>query len=462
MLEIVKYCHKFCVFHKDSRNKLSTSKINFTDSSIILWELSTIFISTKKNQTLNFPFFIATRIAINRQKTFSKFIIRLSVTATALSVMTMIITLAFVNGFQKTISEKVFSFWGHIHVQHLETTKSLVAEESPINTSDTIAGILKLQKKVVEINRFATKSAVVEKLKNIEGVLIKGVNKEYNQLHIQPFLKKGKWINFKDSMYSKEVVVSEFLARELAIEVGDTIRIHFISTNDTKESKQRKVLVSGIYKTGIEEYDKLFVLADIRFIQRVNNWDENQIGGYELFLDDYKNMDEISNQISDALPLDWISKSTRDIYPNIFDWLNIQDVNKNVVFIIMSLVAIINLITCLLVLVLERTKMVGILKAVGIADNQLQQIFIFYAFAISILGIGIGAISGIGLCYLQQITHFISLDESAYYVSYAPISIVWWQVVGVCLATTLICFFSLLIPSLIVKRMKPVKAIQFN
>ena len=376
--------------------------------------------------------------------------------------MAMIATVSFVNGFQETISEKVFSFWGHIHVQHLEANKSLVAEETPIEKNDTILGLIKHQTGIKHISIFSTKSAVIEKDKEIEGVLLKGIDIDYDSSRFLPFIISGRWINFRDSNYSKEILISQPIANSLKLRVHDTVRVHFIATKVGESSTYRKLIVSGIYKTGIEEYDKLFVILDIRLIQKINNWNTSQIGGYEITINDYKQIDEFNTTLFDKLPNEWISKTTKEIYPNIFDWLNIQNVNRNVIIIIMSVVAIINLITCLLVLVLERTKMVGILKSFGTPDWHIQQIFLYHAFAITIIGIGGGLIAGVGLCWLQQTTHFIHLDESSYYVSYAPIKIVGWQVALICISTGIICFLSLIIPTLIVKNLSPVNAIKFR
>ncbi len=220
----------------------------------------------------------------------------------------------------------------------------------------------------------------------------------------------------------------------------------------------------GIYKTGIEEYDKLFAIADLRLLRRINHWGEHGIGGYEIFLNNYKNIDTVNNLLYTQyqLPGAWISRSVKEIYPNIFDWLSIQDTNRDVIFIVMSIVAIINLVTCLLILVLERTRMVGILKAVGTSDTSIQHIFLYYATIIAGAGILIGFVAGTGLCLLQQYTGFIHLDESAYYVSVAPVTIVWWQVGVVCAATFVVCYVSLILPTFFVKRIKPVKAIQFK
>ncbi len=410
---------------------------------------------------MNLAFTIAKRVSFNGQRSFSGFIIRLSIAATALSVMAMIITLAFVNGFQQRVSEKVFSFWGHVRVQKYEPNRSLISEESPVVMSDSVEAIIRNEPGVKQVQRFATKSAVIERHKEIENVLLKGIERSYDSTMLKPYITEGRWLQFSDSLYSREVMISAQLAAELNIKLKDTVTLYFISILDGTRT-YRKLQVSGIYRTGIEEYDKLFILGDLRLIQRVNNWEANQAGGYEIFLQNYKSLDSVSNRLTDALPPEWVSRSIREVYPNIFDWLNIQDVNRNVIFIVMAVVAIINLVTCLLILILERTRMVGILKALGATNGLIQQVFLYNASLITLLGIGIGFIAGTGICLLQQYTGFIRLDESAYYVSTAPVRIIWWQVAAVCAATAIVCYLSLIIPTLVIRKINPVKAIQFR
>lgn len=407
--------------------------------------------------------FIAKRIAFNSQQSFSRFIIRLAITATTVSVAAMIITLAFVNGFQQTVSQKVFSFWGHVRLQQYEANKALVAEETPLDKNDSIITYIKAMEGIATVQSFATKSAVLQQQTSIEGILFKGVEKDYNFGHLKNFLQAGRWPNFNDSLYSRDIIISQSMADQMQIKLNDTIKIHFIDAVGGK-SNFRRLTVSGIYKTGIEEYDKLFAIGDLRLIQRLNNWQPNQIGGYEIYLDDYKRMSEINQFILDKniIPSNWISKTVKEVYPNIFDWLGIQDVNRDVIIIIMAIVAIINLITCLLILVLERTRMVGILKAIGSTDNTIQRIFLYHATYITIIGVASGLFFGLGLCLLQQATGFITLDETAYYVSTAPVKLIWWQIVIVCLGTILVCFLSLILPTLLVRALKPVKAIQFR
>ncbi len=410
---------------------------------------------------MNTSFFIAKRLAFSKQQSFSRFIIRLSVGATAVGVAAMIITLCFVNGFQQSVSQKIYSFWGHIRVQHFEPDKSLVAEEMPITKNETVLATIKKTTGVETVQAFATKSAVIEKNKNIDGIILKGIENTYDSIQLQPYMVEGRWINFKDSSYSKEIILSKQLAQLLKIQLNDVINIYFIRSEDGTRT-YRKLTVAGIYKTGIEEYDKLFAIGDIRLIQKINNWQSDQIGGYEIFTSNKNQADSINSSLLNELPTEWMSRTIQSIYPNIFDWLSIQDVNRNVIFIIMAIVAIINLITCLLILILERTKMIGLLKSIGASDKNIIQIFLYYATVIAGLGILIGFIAGTGISLLQLYTGFIQLDESSYYVSNAPILIIWWQIAAVCAATLFTCFLMLILPALLIRKINPITALQFR
>ena len=424
---------------------------------------------------MNVASFIAKRIAFNKQKSFSRFIIRLATAATAVSVAAMIITLAFVEGFQESIGQKVFSFWGHLRVQQYEPNRALVAEESSMQKDAAVYRLIKNTPDVKQIQAYATKLTVLEKNKEIEGVLIKGVEENYDFKMLQPFLKNGRWIDFKDTIYSKEIVLSQNIADKLQVHVGDTISCIFIASNNPNVGTNntgsllsgikpviRKVSVVGIYKVGIEDYDKLFALADIRLLRKANNWSNTQIGAYEVFLNNYHQIDTASNYLNNQLPPEWMSRSIKEVFPNIFGWLGILDVNRNVIFIVMSAVAIINLITCLLIFALERIRMIGVLKALGSTDSVIQKIFLYHASLIALRGVIIGFLFGVGICLLQQYTGFIKLDETAYFISYAPVKIIWWQVILVCLASLVVCFLALILPALFVRSIKPVRAIRFE
>lgn len=407
--------------------------------------------------------FIAQRIAFNKQKSFSRFIIRLAVAATTVSVAVMIVTLAMVNGFQEVVSQKVFSFWGHVRVQHFEPSKVTIAEELPIQRNDTVLRTLQNNPAIATIQTFGTRYAMLKKKnsENMEGALLKGVEKEYNFNTLNGFLKEGRWIKFQDSSFSNEINISAYTAKQLDVKVGDTLILFFIQANSTTP-RARPLKIAGIFKTGIEEYDKSYAIGDLKLIQKLNDWQPDEIGGYEIFLKDYEQMDSVSYQIYEELPAAWNSRTIREIYPNIFDWLNIQNMNKGVVITIMIVVAIINLITCLIILVLERTRMIGILKAVGMPDWSIRTIFLYHASMITGLGIVLGLAVGLGVCFLQQSTGIISLNEEAYYMAVAPIKIVWWQVLAVAAGTLVVCFATLVVPTVVIRMIKPVKAIQFR
>ena len=411
---------------------------------------------------MNVASFIANRIAFNRENSFSRFIIRLSLAATIISVAVMIVALALVNGFQETVSNKVFSFSGHVRVQYKQALRGPVTEEIPIEINAAAVAAIKKDPRVKSMHPYATRYAILKNADAMEGVLLKGLNQEFDFNLLKPFLKEGHWIKFNDSSYSREIIVSAHTAKQLQVKLNDKILIYFIRPDGSL--RPDKLDVVGIYKTGIDDYDKNISIGDLKLIRRLNDWKENEIGGYEVFLTDFNQMEKTSEDLyaMTDFPETWDTQPIRSIYPNIFDWLNLQDLTRNVLIGFMGGVALINLITCLIILVLERIRMVGVLKALGATDWIIQKIFLRHSILITSAGIVLGTLFGLVLLYIQKTTGFIKLKEEAYYMSEAAVKIVWWQVLLVCALTFLVSLLVLLIPTYIVKRVKPVKAIQFK
>lgn len=411
---------------------------------------------------MNLSSFIARRIAFNREKTFSKFIINIALAAVALSVAVMILATALVNGFQQAVSRKVFSFWGHIHITTFQPNASPLTEEIPFTASDSLEKAVAAIPGVKSIDRYATKSAILKTRDEIEGVIFKGVGKHYHRDHLLQFLTAGHFIRFPDSGYSRDIIISDYLARELELKLNDPVIIYFIE-NAGELPRARKLTITGIYKTSIEEYDKTYVIGDIGLLQQLNGWTPEQTGGYEIFLNDYRQMDTISDDIyRHYLPEKLTTLTIRQIYPNIFDWLNLQNMNEVIIIVIMAIVAVINMITAMLILILERTNMTGVLKSLGMRNWPLQKIFIYQSAYIVLMGVLLGNIFGLGLAFLQKTTGFFKLSEATYYMPVAPVYIKWWEIACIDLGTLLVCVLILIIPSFLIRKVTPVRAIGFK
>jgi lipoprotein-releasing system permease protein len=410
---------------------------------------------------LNLSRFIARRIAFNSEHSFSRFIIRLAIAATAISIMAMILTIAFAQGFKEAISDKMYSFSGHIRIMHFESEKTEIAEEKPVTVNDTVLNIIKSDPAVKYYYAFATKDAILKGPESFEGLKLKGVEPDFSFTHLQQFLTNGRWIHFPDSGYSNEIDLSDYTAKQLKLKTGDKLFAYFIQPDGTK--RVRPMIVAGTYKTGIENYDRVTALVDIRLIQRLNNWTPKEIGGYELFISDYEMADSVSNRIYDKLPHRWNSQSISGIYASLFDWLNLQDTTIIIVIVIMVLVALLNLVTCLIILLLERTRMIGLLKSLGSGDRMIQKIFLYHGALITFGGIILGNSLGLIFYWLQKKYGLITLPEESYYISTAAVSIGCQQVFWVNLGTFVVCFVVLLLPSFwIIRRLNPVRAIAFN
>ncbi len=409
---------------------------------------------------MNLPFFIAKRLSTRRQSGFSRYIINLAIFATAISVATMIVAVSFVNGFQFVIQEKVHGFWGHIRVQQFLGEDAGLGEEQPMNRSLEIEALLNKTTGVRSVEAYATKSALLKSSTAIESILLKGVDQSWHPNWRGITLLEGRWPKFSNPSYPLEITLSELVSKKLQVKNNDSIVVFFFRTDGSQSA--RKVHVCGIYKTGIEDYDKNFSIIDLRLIQRLNNWNKDQMGGYELLLHDPKQANSTQARLYEALPQAWYCETIASIFPNIFDWLNLQGQIKNMLLLIMMIIAVMNGMTCLIILMLERTRMSGMLKAMGASDGMIQSIFLYQALYIGSLGIGLGTLLGCGICWLQMATGFIQLDESAYFISTAAVVMNGWEILLIDLGTWLICLVMLILPTRLIKRVQPIKAIRFK
>lgn len=403
---------------------------------------------------------MATRLAFRSRKSFSQFIIRLATAATALSVAVMIVTLGFLNGFQEAVSEKVFHFWGHVRIQQDLDSKTVLGEETPIPAHPGVEDLVRRQPGVRSVERFATRSAILKRGSSIENVILKGMDSSFQPGHRTSFLTSGTWPSLRDSGYGQEIAVSDYTARRLELRKGDSLWGFFFREDGGKSV--RKLRISGTFRTGIDEYDRHYALGDIRLIRRLNGWGENDIGGYEVFLENAHEADSAATRLYPLLPQGWYSRSIRELFPHIFDWLGLQGQIRNILIVIMMFIAAVNLITCLIILQLERVRMTGILKALGAGQSVLRRIFLYYAAWISLGGLLLGNLLGLGLCWLQDATGLIRLDEEAYFLSEAQVSLSAAEVIGVNLATFLCCLITLTLPTLLVRRVSVVKSLRFR
>lgn len=397
----------------------------------------------------------------NREQSISGFIIRLAAAATAVSIAAIIITLSMVNGFQQTVSEKVFRFWGHIRVNELQPFRSSLSEETPLRLSDTLSQAIAQTPGITHFHAFATRSVVLRTAGNFEGVLLKGVDRDFTK---SPFAQKGllagKMIAFRDSGYSNEILLSDNVAKQLDLAVGSELQLFFL--REGEDIRTRKAIVAGLYHTGIEEYDNNFAIGDLGFLQSLIQWQPNEAAGYEIWIDNAAAAESAASSLYTQLPQGIQAKPLASIYPNIFDWLAIQNQTRKIVVLIMLLVASMNLITCLLILVMERTRMIGVLSALGLSPRGLNQIFWVYSASIAGIGILSGLLLALGLLWLQQATGFIRMDEATYYVDRMPVSIKWVEVMGVVVGSFLVCLLALRIPLVFIKRISVVKALRFS
>lgn len=434
---------------------------------------------------MNIPFFIAKKVISNPSHSFSKLIIRIAIVAIALGMTVMIVASSLISGFKQEITGKIFGFWGHIHIMDFEAVKSNSYETVPMPTDQefypTITDVENFKYPdhfkflgyeneewistkttkggVRHIQTTAQKIGVIKTKDEIEGIVLKGIGKDYDWDNLNKFIVEGERLNLMDSTMSKEILISQQTSSRLELKINDQFLIYFVKG---ESQLKKKFKVKGIYKTGLEEYDSRFALIDIRQIQKINGWAENEVSGFELFIEHLDDMNPIRDVVYDQVPMNIYVSTIEEVDPNIFGWLELQNVNERVILILMLIVGIINMITALIILILERTNMIGTLKALGANNWTIQKIFLYYGAYITLIGLFFGNLIGIGLCFIQEYFGLITLPEEDYYVSVAPIDLDFLQISFLNIGTLIVTVLVLIIPSFLVRVISPVKAIRFK
>lgn len=374
-----------------------------------------------------------------------------------LGLAVMILSVAIVKGFKSEIREKVRGFSGDIQISKLDLNTSF--ENSPFSVSKDTLNQLASMPGVSYLQAFATKPGIINTNNEVEGVVLKGVDRSYRWEYFKKTLVAGNVIDFSDSVKARtQILISKYTADRLNLKVGDDFLMYFIENS----LRKRKFVIQGIYNLGVEEVDKTFVIGDLSLIRSLNKWNKSQVGGYELRVDDFNQLEETTNQIYDNINIELRSFSVKDYYPTIFEWLSLLDVNAQVILVLMMAVAVINMISALLIMILERTNMIGILKALGSTNWNVRKIFLYNAAYLIGFGLLLGNILGIGLGLIQAETHFFKLDQASYYMSFVPVQLEIQDILLLNAGTLIISILVLLIPSLLVTRISPLKAISFK
>lgn len=406
---------------------------------------------------MSFASFISARITFKSKRTFSKLIVRIAIIGIMLGLGVMILSLAIVKGFKHEIREKVRGFAGDIRVIKFDLNSSY--DSSPITyDSDFVKRALK-SPLVTRVMPTATKPGIIKANNEIEGVVLKGVDKTYDFSYFKKMTVAGDVIDFKDSVEAqKEIMLSQQTANRLKLKVGDKLLMYFVQN----PLRKRQFKIKGIFSIGVEEVDKTFVIGALSLINRLNDWKPGEIGQYELRITDFDQVNYAANKLDDILPIKLKSRTVMEDYPTIFEWLNLLDVNSVVMLVLMVIVAVINMISALLIMILERTAMIGMFKAMGATNWNIQKVFLFNATYLIGLGLLLGNILGVGLGYFQQQTHFFKLDEASYYMTFVPVQFSLSDILLLNLGTLVICLLVLIVPSMLVSKISPVKAIRFK
>ncbi|MBC7846566.1 MAG: ABC transporter permease [Flavobacterium sp.] len=411
---------------------------------------------------MNLEYFIAKRLitAKHFKSSISAPIIKIAISAIAIGMIMMIVSVATGIGLQQKIREKVSAFNGHVIISNYDNNQSEVTLV-PISKKQNFYPKFTSVSEVTHIQAIASKAGIIRTETAFEGIILKGVGTDYQWNNIKEYIVSGRLPDFSKGL-NQEVVISQFLANRLNLKVGDSFNTFFIKEDQNQLPNSRRFKITGIFNSGFQEFDATYIIGDIRHIQRMNKWKPDQVGAFEVFVNDFNNIETIGKKVYEQTSSTQDTRTIVEKYSYIFEWLKLFDFNIVIILAVMILVATINMVVALLVLILERTQMIGILKALGASNWSVRKIFLYNAFYLIVRGLFWGNLIGISLLLIQQYFGIIKLNPENYYVNQAPVYLNWGYVVLLNLLTVTVCFLVLLIPSYIITKISPVKAIRFG
>lgn len=414
---------------------------------------------------MNFPYFIAQRLIKGRKEetSFSRPINIIAIIGIATGLAVMILAVAILTGFKQEIREKIVGFGSHIQIMNFDSNISY--ETTPVSDTQSFIPELKNIPGIRHVQVFATKAGIIKTDEEIQGVVLKGVGSDFDWSYFSSNIVDGTVFTVSDTARTDNVIISKKISDMLRLKTGDSFAMHFVQD----PPRMRKFTVSGIYETSLEEFDKIYVLCDIWHIKRLNGWNETMVSGFEIFIDDFDDLQAKTGEVRDAIGYRVAEEETqfrvtsiRSKYPQIFDWLNFQDINVIIIIILMLVVAGFNMISGLLILILEKTNMIGILKALGSDDKAIRKVFLYQASYLIGKGLLWGNLIGLGIAYLQLSTGIISLDPSSYFIKTVPINLELSHILILNAGTMAAIILMLLVPSQLISRISPVKAIRYD
>lgn len=414
---------------------------------------------------MNLELFIARRIHFSKEddRQVTPPAVRIAIIGIALGLAVMILSVAIVIGFKKEVRNKVIGFGSHIQITNFDSNASY--ESSPIAVSDTLLSELQAFPGIRHVEVFATKPGILKTENDFQGIVLKGVDTGFDWTFFRNNLKEGELFTLSPDKASTDVIISRYLADLVGLKVGDSFLTYFVQ----EDVRARKFRITGIYETGFLDYDKLFVIADIRQVRRLNGWDADQVSGLELLVDDYDRLDEVAEELyfdlaekQDRLGNTFYARSIKELNPMIFNWLEVLDINVVIILVLMLAVAGFTMISGLLIIILERTNMIGILKALGESNQSIRKIFLYVSFFLIGKGMLWGNIIGISLCLIQSYFHVITLDPSIYYLDAVPIDLNIVSLLLLNVGTLCAAMLMMLGPSYLITRIDPARSIRFE